>query len=119
MIVNKKGGNINYPKKPKISLRYTNREWAEIDLSIREIIGRPETKSKKNVVIGYLIRETKKLEGSFLNFHPFDKKSFDHDQRDFYPPPHIYDIIYNLGKALNIHPNEIVAKLIINPLLKK
>jgi len=99
------------PKRPRIVLNYTEREWIEINDGVK--------KSGKNHVLQYIISETKNLESSFLNFHPIENNKLVPAKKEFYLPEGTYEILQALADKLKIHPNKIVARLMINPLLKK
>jgi hypothetical protein len=102
-------------KRPRIVLSYTGWEWDQIEREIKLITG----EKKREPVISFLISETKKLEASFLNHHPIDDSKKIIDARSYYPPAETLEILNRLSDKLNIKPSTLVARLLLNPLLKK
>lgn len=98
--------------KNRLFLSYTKREWILIERAI-------ETSGKKNGVISYIIEETKKLDLDCNDLEDENGKSLTCiEKRQFYPPPSSSKILKELSEKLNIPASTIVARLIINPLLK-
>lgn len=99
------------PKKDRLFLSYTKREWILIERAI-------EISGKRNGVISFIIEETKKLDIDCSDL--LDKKNnlTCVEKRQFYPPPSSAKILNDLSQRLGIPPSTIVSRLIINPLLK-
>lgn len=103
-----------HKKRPRIFISYTGREWLQIENCIKEELG-----EKREPVINYMIREIKKLETSYLNFHPIEDSKLQPEERIYYIPDESFEILNTLAQKLNIKPSTIVSRLLLNPLLKK
>lgn len=99
------------PKKFRIKLSYTKREWIQIDQSVRDL--------GKKSDFHFLIGEIKNLEHSFLNFHPVDAMNLQCQKREYRLPPESEAILTKLSSRLKIPASTLVARLLFNPLLKK
>lgn len=98
-------------KRYRLICTYSKREWNQIEAGAKE--------SGKSEVINYLISEIKKLESSYLNYHPVEESLLPPKARGFYLPPESQKIIIRLSDKLKIKPSTLVSRLILNPLLKK
>lgn len=100
------------PKKNRIYLSYTRREWILIERAI-------EKRGKKNGVISYIIEEATKLDLDLSDLTgKAGKKLICVEKRQYYPPSSSIKILNDLAEKINIPPSTIVSRLIINPLLK-
>lgn len=98
-------------KKFRIVCSYTPREWVLIEAGVR-LLGKKST-------INYLISEIKNLETLSGRLQDITDKSFMKPQkRQFYPPAESEEILTELSKKLKLPPSTIVARLLLNPLLK-
>lgn len=98
-------------KRNRIILSYTGREWLQIQSEIEKL--------GKKQPIQFLISESKTLQTSFLNFHPFPENLLHVEKKSLYPPDETFEILKNLSDKLKQPPSTLVARLIFNPLLKK
>lgn len=97
--------------KTKVSLNYTRKEWIDIERAI-------VLSGKRNGVISYIIEGANKLDLSDYISPEENKKHFEVKQRQFHLPPNCLKTLSNLSEKLGIPRSTIVARLIINPLLK-
>lgn len=100
-----------YPKRNRLVLNYTTREWLIIEKAISK-------SGNRNGVISHIIKGINNLDVSMENITEDNKKYMTKIKRkDFYPPDKSYEVLMELSGKLNLRPSTIVSRLIINPLL--